>query len=207
MNKKKTAELRDSLEHLTQISEFFMICPSYSCSEHPYKIQQDTGMLHSRWITSVSIRSPTPCSSSHKTHLPTALKSHPFKGKKSYIGLKPRIIQLRQGARSAMNAPRNGAPPNIPHGTIIQELEKHTGSLFWEGPQGNFHLPSSACLLPHLPLFQSHFSNLRETAQIKGAGILCITGRELNLFHMQRESKMQTFHSKPAPAQLHLTSK
>lgn len=52
MNKKKTAVLRDSLEYLTQIFEFFRICPSCSCSEHPYKIQQNTGMLYSRWITS-----------------------------------------------------------------------------------------------------------------------------------------------------------
>lgn len=70
MNTRKTRGLTwvpdTDLGALDHLSELFMFRASW--------IQQDTGILHSGWITTFSIRSPIPCPSSNTTHLPTALK-------------------------------------------------------------------------------------------------------------------------------------
>lgn len=165
-------------------------------------IQKDTKILYSRWIRSFSHQLFVP---HPKNHICQQFFES-FKGNKNYRALKPQITQLKL-FKTAKNAASNGAPPKIPHGNIIQELEKSPGSFFWEGPHGIPHLPSSACLFSHLPLLKNHLSNLRETAQIKGAGILCITGREMNLFPYAKGEQNAKFHSKAVPAQLHLTSK
>lgn len=154
------------------------------------------GILYSSWITSFSHHLPVP---------------HPrqqllFKGNKNYIILKPQIIQLRL-FKTATNASRYYSSLNIPHGNIIQELEKCTGSFFWEGPHGNLHLPSSACLLSHLPLSsKSYFSNLKQL-RWKGLGFCASQGEKWIFFPYAKGEQNAKFHSKAAPAQLHLTSK
>lgn len=91
--------------------------------------------------------------------------------------------------------------------TLSRSWKNPQGACSGRGPMEFFTCPALPVWFPTSHSLKSHFSNLRETAQIKGVEILCITGREINLFHMQRESKMQNFIPKAAPAQLNLTSK